>query len=119
MKRLLLPACFAAVAASAAELKDPVAVASDWTATITEASTAIANAALGDQSIRPAAENPSVFHSPDSDQTYRGAPSDRLPGRKQMNHDRNREQRPKGAKPYEFNGETYWLVPLAVPEQVS
>jgi len=114
MKPLLLSACLVAAATvSASELKDPDAVLREWQHTMAqslrvavtdpfplkEQSPAPARSISPERSLQnvPAWEprkEPSPF-----DSVIR--PRDYEPGKK-----------PKGAKPYEFNGEMYWIIPI-------
>lgn len=120
MKPLLLPVCFAAVAAVAADLKDPAEVARDWNRTI-------------DQTRQPAGQTQNLNGQSDLLTTtplerafpVEGTPlplpaprrrSDRLPLIDAPNYripQNLPNNRPKGAVPWEYNGEVYWLVPLA------
>jgi hypothetical protein len=116
MKRLFLPVCCAAVAASAAELKHPAEIARAWDRTVEEAKQPVVSSTLSGQTITPPklAEAPPVFFSTTQPPALSPAqPGPRydapgLPRQRKLPHDR-----PAGAKPWEYRGETYWLIPLA------
>jgi len=111
MKSLVLSAVLVAVATvSAAELKDPAEVSKEWSQ--------VANKPLVAQAdktdLRAMSPNPSVAleraFNPVPAWEPRKEPSPfegviRPPGY-------DPKQMPKGAKPYEFNGETYWIIPI-------
>ncbi len=116
MKHLLLPIYCAAAAASAVELKSPAEVALEWNKTVEQArETAKASDNLIGHStvfIPKPSESPSPVISP----TLPG--TDSMPGPRYdapSYHRSNRmpHDRPPGAMPLEYNGQTYWLVPLA------
>lgn len=112
MKTLLLSACLVAAATvSAAELKDPAEVSREWKQTTDKPLVAQADASdLRALSPAPAlipqrSFNPVPAWEPRKEPSpFEGVirpPDYNKPGEK-----------PKGAKPYEFNGETYWIIPI-------
>lgn len=119
MKRLLLPACFAAAAASAAELKQHDEVVREWRDIVDQPVPAL----TGDLSLRGTV---AATQSARSIKELRES-SSLTPGRSisrprpsldapAFPPPRHPETRPPGAKPYLFEGRTYWLVPLADPQ---
>jgi hypothetical protein len=115
MKHLLLPLCCAGVLASASELKEPADIAHHWKHTVDEAKQPVAALTLAGQtdlSLRPSQqtfdfgfEKPRIYHRKLPDPLY-DAPSHRNRGIVPID-------RPRGAKPWEYNGEIYWIVPLS------
>lgn len=117
MKRLFLPLCCAAVAASAVELKSPAEVALEWNQTVEQAREA---AHASDNLIgHSTALTPKRTESPRPVISFPPPPgTDRIPGPRYdaPSHRRSKKiphDRPPGALPWEYNGQTYWLVPLA------
>ncbi|AOS46025.1 hypothetical protein Verru16b_03119 [Lacunisphaera limnophila] len=118
MKSLIIVPCLAASAAVAAELKDPTAVAQEWQQAAEQARQPLGPsrtlAALSDDLTTTPLER--IF-SPDNlpplpppavRPPLLDAPSTKIP-------DHLPNLRPRGAVPYEYNGEVYWLVPLSTP----
>jgi hypothetical protein len=114
MKRLLLPVCCAVVAASAAELKHPSEVAREWDRTVEEAKQTVVTSTLSDQT----SNTPKLTEAPPAFFGF-GPSSVRPPTQPGPRYDapgRQRkltQDRPPGAMPWEYRGETYWLVPLS------
>jgi hypothetical protein len=111
MKRLLLSVCLAATAAvSAAELKDPREVSREWTKTIEEpllARSEVTN--LKEQCpTRPIFPQQTFQQVPAWEPKKETSPFEGLI----RPPDYKPDEKPRRAKPYEFNGETYWLIPL-------
>jgi len=111
MKSLLLSACLVAAATvSAAELKDPAEVSKEWSKTMEQS--LVAQAAIPD--LRSLSPNP--FVPPErAFQTVPAWEPKKEPSPfegiiRPPEYDPKRV--PKGAKPYEFNGETYWIIPI-------
>lgn len=116
MKRLLIPACFAAVAASAVELRNPAEVSREWNRTVEEAQQSVVSSTLaGQTSFTPKfSESPPVFFGPDHPAArppIQPGPRYDAPG--YQRHRKLPHDRPAGAMPWEYKGQTYWLVPLA------
>jgi hypothetical protein len=115
MKPALLAACFATAAgASAAELKDSAIVAREWEKTIAEAPMIKATPpGLSNQ-----VQAPPVFPERTFEEMPRLNPkaksSDRHPfGDGPLRPpEYDKDGHPRGAKPYRFNDDTYWLIPL-------
>jgi hypothetical protein len=115
MKHLILPVCFAATAAVAAELKDPAAVARDWQLAAEQARQPLTTtgtlAAQGGAPTTTPLEGifgPDILPplpAPPSRPKHLDAPGYKIP-------DPLPNNRPRGAVPWEYNGEVYWLVPL-------
>jgi len=123
MKTSCLYASLAVAAtASAAEAKDPTAVANEW-----NENTYVGNAPLtADLSLRRQMESPPPFATwpvfisncwpaarppaemPQRSEPLIDAPSYRVP--KNLPNDR-----PRGAIPWNYDGQVYWLVPLTPP----
>jgi hypothetical protein len=111
MKSLLLSACLVATSTvSAAELKDPAEVSQEWSKTVD--GSLVAKAPTSD--LRSLSPNPfvlpeRVFNTvPAWEPKKEPSPFEgiiRPPGY-------DPKHVPKGAKPYEFNGETYWIIPI-------
>lgn len=111
MKHLLLSACLVAAATvSASELKDPAAVSKEWRQAAEKSVIAqVAPTDLRGQSPSPfvmperAFQTVPAWEPRKEPSPFEGVirPPDYKPGEK-----------PKGAKPYEFNGETYWIIPI-------
>lgn len=119
MKSLFWPACLAvATTASAVELKSPAEVAREWKRTVEEAPML---AVAPDASLREQCPPPPAFSIRGTDPRPAWDPKrGPSPFDLRIVPDPLRPQhRPRGAKPYEFNGEIYWLVPLTSPEQLS
>ncbi len=115
MKRLFLPVCFAAVAVSAAELKHPAEIARDWDRIVEEAKQSVVSSTLSGQTTNTPklSEAPPVFFYPAQPSTL--SPAQPGPRYDAPGHQRHRQlphDRPAGAKPWDYKGETYWLVPL-------
>jgi hypothetical protein len=118
MKLLIIPVCFAATAAVASELKDPSSVARDWQQAVEQARRPIGSggslAAQSDDLTRTplerifSADDLRAAPTPPFRPPLLDAPSNKMP-------EQNRNIRPRGAIPWEYNGETYWLVPLKSP----
>jgi len=118
MKRLIIPVCFAATAVLASDLKDPSTVARDWQRAVDQARRPIGSsgnlAAQSDDLTTTPLER--LFSTDVSDQTpalparppLLDAPSYQVPKTLPS-------VRPRGAMPWEYNGEVYWLVPLNSP----
>ncbi len=117
MQRLFLLVCCAAVAASAVELKSPAEVALEWNKTVEQAREA---AQASDNLIgHSTAFVPKPSDSPLPVISFPPPPgTDSMPGPRYdaPSHRRTKKiphDRPPGAMPWEYNGQTYWLVPLA------
>lgn len=117
MKSLSLLVCLAAPAAFAAELKDPAIVSREWqqmaaqarfplgsSRNLTELSDSLTITPL-ERMFSPDNLPPPL---PPSRPKHLDAPSYKIP-------DQLPNIRPRGAIPWEYNGEVYWLVPLSVP----
>jgi hypothetical protein len=111
MKSLLLSACLVAAATvSAAELKDPAEVSKEWNKTMEQSLTA--QAAMPD--LRALSPNPFVV----PERAFKSVPA--WEPKKESSPfegiirppEYDPKRVPKGAKPYEFNGETYWIIPI-------
>jgi hypothetical protein len=120
MKTLVFAFIIAALAAVGAELKDPAAVARDWNHTVAQIRPPLApdSQSLAGQSdlltttplerIFQVEGNAPPLSAPRAGGTklpLLDAPNYHIPRNLPNN-------RPKGAIPWEFNGEVYWLVPL-------
>jgi hypothetical protein len=113
MKPALLAACFATTAVASAELKDPATVAHEWEKTIAQAPAI----KVPEPGLRNLAEPLPAL----PERTYRQVPlwDPRAP-RSSLTpfdgivppSDSDPKNRPQGAKPYRFNNDTYWLIPL-------
>ncbi|MFZ5494173.1 MAG: hypothetical protein ACOZE5_02400 [Verrucomicrobiota bacterium] len=120
MKTLLLPACFAAVAAAAAELKGPAEVARDWNQTVQKASELwLTTDSLSGLNFSPGKHSPPpVTFRPDTPAPMPRPTQELGPlydasgyrGHRHLPHDR-----PPGARHWHYRGQTYWLVPLSTP----
>ena len=111
MKPLLLSACLVAAATvSAAELKDPTEVSREWEKAA--AQPVLAQADPTD--LRALSPNP--FVAPE--RAFQAVPA--WEPKKETSPfegiirppEYDPKRVPKGAKPYEFNGETYWIIPI-------
>lgn len=116
MKSLLLPVCFAATAAVAAELKDHAAVARDWQENAAQPSQPLTE----DLSLRGTiASTQSALSVSELLQRFQPKPGRELPFQRPRLDAPSQPERPDnlppGAKPYQFEGRTYWLIPLAAP----
>lgn len=116
MNKLPLFASLAVAAmATAADLKDPAAVARDWHNTIAQAGQFAPSAkTLREQSAAPAttaqtgifrSETPPPLIPPRPSEPLYDAPSSQVPRVLPDNL-------PPGAKPWRYDGRTYWLIPL-------
>ncbi len=113
MKPALLAACCATAVASAAEPKDPAAVARDWEKTLAEAPVIHFPTGLRNQ-----VQTPPIL----PENTFQETPLWKLKPQKPRTNpfgdgplrppDHDKDERPRSAKPYRFNDGTYWLVPL-------
>lgn len=100
----------AAATVSAAELKDPAEVSKEWN----QAAEGAAVAQVDPTNLRALSPNPFVF----PERTFQTVPA--WEPRKEPSPfdgvirppDYKPGEMPKGAKPYEFNGETYWIIPI-------
>ena len=111
MKSLLLSACLVAAATvSAAELKDPAEVSKEWSKAA-DKPLAVLSESTG---LRAQCPTPPIFPErafstvPAWEPKKESSPFEgviRPP-------DYDPKRVPKGAKPYEFNGETYWIIPI-------
>ena len=120
MKTLLVPACCAAALASAGELKEPSDVAQYWSDTVAEArqptvapnlaGQTVLNLKSPKQSFDFGFGKPRIYHHIKGSPLY-DAPNHRQP--RAPSHDR-----PRGAKPWEYNGEIYWIVPLTPAKNI-
>lgn len=116
MKSLLIPAFVATAAVSAAELQDPVDVRLDWNRAVVEAkeSTKVAITPAHTASTEKSSTRTYDIGFDKPVVIYRRRPPVQLydaPNYRPLNvppYDR-----PRGAKPWEFNGEIYWIVPLS------
>jgi hypothetical protein len=115
MKLALLTASLAtAVVASAAELKDPDAVALDWKNSVALAPLIT----VPEPGLRNQVQPPPVFSERSYQQQLplwdpRPAPAESSPFDGIIRPpDYDPKRQPKGAKPYQFKGDTYWLIPL-------
>lgn len=116
MKTPHLLASFAVAAtAAAANVKDSTEVAREWNETIVQSSPPL----TGDLSLRgsmatqspganPWATPPAPRANPILREELLDAPGYRVP-------DKLPNDRPRGAIPWEYNGQVYWLVPLTPP----
>jgi hypothetical protein len=127
MKTPHLLASFAVAATvSATDLKDPAAVARDWNETTSQSTDPL----TGDLSLKaqtaPAPRLPAppvaLFEPRSRGRTNSLAPRDgnRLPeslydAPNYRVPEKLPNDRPRGAVPWEYNGEVYWLVPLGTP----
>lgn len=111
MKTVLLSACLVAAATvSAAELKDPAEVSKEWSKTADKPVVAIADST----DLRALSPNPFVF----PERSFQTVPA--WEPKKEPSPfegiirppDYDPKHIPKGAKPYEFNGEMYWIIPI-------
>lgn len=115
MKHLLLSMCCAGALASASELKEPADIAQHWSDTVAEARKPTVSSTLAGQidlGLRPVRqtfdfgfEKPKIYHHKRPSPLY-DAPNQRNRGIVPID-------RPRGAKPWEYNGEIYWIVPLS------
>lgn len=118
MKTLALSACLAVAASTAtAGLKDPAVVASDWNQTIAAArAPVLSDGPLGLNAAPPAsaptfdppAKAPRARFKGDVLQVPPGWQLD--PG---FEHVRPGETPPKGAKPWSYRGQKFWIIPIA------
>jgi hypothetical protein len=100
----------AAATVSAAELKDPAEVGREWSKTLED--TAVAQ--IDATSLRAMSPDPYVL----PERIFQTVPA--WEPRKEPSPfdgmirppDYKPGEMPKGAKPYEFNGETYWIIPI-------
>ncbi len=111
MKTLLLLAPLAlAATVAAADLKEPATVARDWNRAVKENPPPLV-ADLGLRATNPPASAFQVWpptETPEWNPRKNPAPFSPLirpPGYQDG-------PAPRGAKPYQFNGETYWLIPI-------
>ena len=112
---MLAVAATATATATAADLKDPAAVARDWHNTIAQAGQlAPSPKTLREQSTAPAttpltgifrSETPPPPISTRPTEPLYDAPSSQVPRVLPDNL-------PPGAKPWHYDGRTYWLIPL-------
>ena len=116
MKSLPLLTCFAVIAtASAADLKDPAIVASDWNKTIAQARTPAAsteNLAQQSAALTPSNLDRTFQTSPIAPGNPGPAPYHFYDAPRAKNSDGRPEAMPRGAKPWHYRDQTYWLVPL-------
>jgi hypothetical protein len=112
MKSLVLSACLVAVATvAAAELKDPAEVSKEWSKTADKPLAALADTT----GLRAMSPNPFAFPQRTFDAEPAWKPKEEpapFEGRIIRPPDYDPKHIPKGAKPYEFNGKTYWLIPI-------
>jgi len=111
MKIVALSACLVAAATvSAAELKDPAEVSQEWSQAadkplVTQADTTDLRALSPNPFVFPerAFQTVPAWEPKKEPSPFDGVirPPDYKPG-----------EMPKGAKPYEFNGKTYWIIPI-------
>lgn len=116
MKSLIFPVCFAATAAVAAELKDHTQVARDWQENAAPPSRALTE----DLSLRGTiAATGSAPSANELRRHFQSNPSRDMPFPRQRfdapSEPARPDNLPPGAKPYQFEGRTYWLIPLAAP----
>ena len=112
MKTLLLSACLVAAATvSAAELKDPAEISREWSKIADKPLVAQTNASdLRALSPAPAFIPRGSFNAvPAWEPKKEPSPFEGVIRPPDYN---KAGEKPKGAKPYEFNGETYWIIPI-------
>ncbi len=114
MKPALLAASLATCAvASAAELKDPAAVALEWQNLVAQAP-AIRAPQTG---LRHQVQPPPIFPERAFQETPLWEPKAKKPeanpfGDGPLRPPDDKNGHPRGAKPYKFKDDTYWLIPL-------
>jgi hypothetical protein len=118
MRTLISTLCLTATVAVAADLKDPTTVAQAWQQTAEQARQPLGPArtlaAISDDLTTTPLErifspdNLPPLPPPTARPPLLDAPSTKIP-------DQLPNLRPRGAVPYEYNGEVYWLVPLSAP----
>ncbi|HEX2861428.1 MAG TPA: hypothetical protein VHN79_07300 [Lacunisphaera sp.] len=122
------PRLFAALAvaatASAVDLKDPAHVAREWSENFPQSSVA-GDLSLKGQTTTPPRPSPAPDFARDLESLHRteSSPPSRRSQAPESIYDAPNYQvpqtlpneRPRGAVPWEYNGEVYWLVPLSAP----